>query len=504
MSSFKNKLTYKYKFMVNGNLLKRIKLYSKRLLDDIYNYPYVFEKDDDWPGDYPGRTLLALTSLYVCFENNEKEKVDIKERIDLLFSHLKEYINDDYFFGPKFDASLINEQQLSGNSWYLRGICRYFEITHDQEIYEMLKTINEKLLIPLAKYYETYPIYERKENGGVSGHIIKEKGGNWILSSDVGCAFILLDGYVSTYEIIKDEKLKESIKHIINVFEKIDVVNLMCQTHATLTATRAILKFYLLTKEEYYLKLAIKLFDIYQSEGMSDDYQNINWFRKDNGFTWTEPCCVIDSFILSKHLYLITKNIKYLKLFNRIYVNGLRTFQRDNGGAGCTTISKNGVGEMKVSMYEAYFCCTLREGEGFYELNNSFIKNNNTYLFLIDEGIEDDNLIAHIDLYDKNIIEFIFKNDAEILLYIPDGFKTKYDIKNNFIKIKGHKDETISIDFDFDIVKDGIRNLYGDMLLTRKPNHIGCVFTINKEKYSLIYDSSSFDETKLNTLVQKV
>ena len=45
--------------MVNGNLLKRIKLNTSRLLDDIYNYPNVFQNTSDWPGDFPGRTLLG-------------------------------------------------------------------------------------------------------------------------------------------------------------------------------------------------------------------------------------------------------------------------------------------------------------------------------------------------------------------------------------------------------------------------------------------------------------
>ena len=490
--------------MLTGKLFKRIKIYAKRLCDDIYDYPLVFEKEDGWPGDFPGRTLLALSCLFLSLDDTDSEKNVIKEKINVFLNNLYKYVNEDFYFGPKINLRQINEQQLSGNSWYFRGLCRYYEISHDQNIFNKLKSISNKLLIPLADEYRTYPIHKREENGGVSGHILKDSNNNWILSSDVGCAFILLDGYVSIYRIIKDEKLKKAIEKIIDIFADIDVVNLMFQTHATLTATRAILNFYEMTKNEKYLKLAIKLFDIYQREGMSDDYENINWFLKNNGYTWTEPCCVIDSFILSKHLYLITKEIKYLKLYNRIYINGLRTFQRNNGGAGCTTISRNGNGEMRVWLYEAYFCCTLREGEGFYELSRSFVKNQNSYTFLIDESMEDECIKADIDLYEKGIFHLEFKKDLEVVIYVPDGFKSKEIKQSNFLKLNGNIGQVIDVHFELDVHRDGIRCLYGDMLLTQKNSSKTRMFIVDQKNYSLISNSLTMSEMDLNELVQKI
>ena len=490
--------------MIKGNLLRRIKLYSKRLFDNIYDCPNVFVVSEDWPGDFPGRTFLALTSLYLSLDDNQEEKAIAKNKIDILFNEIKGHLNEDYFFGQIYDSNHINEQQLSGNGWYIRGLSRYYEITHDEKVYKMIKTISEKLLIPLAKEYKDYPLTLRKEKGDVSGHIIHDNKDKWILSSDVGCAYILLDGYVSAYEVLKDESLKDAIKLVIDAFEKADVVNVMFQTHATLTATRGILRFYQATKEEKYLKLAIKMFDIYQKEGMTDDFENINWFMKENGRTWTEPCCVVDSFILAKHLYLITKEVKYLKTYNRIYINGVRTFQRNNGGAGCSTIIRHGVGELKIWMYEAFFCCSLREGEGFYELASSVIKDDNSYLFLIDEGMEDENINVDIDLYEKKIIHLDFKKDLEVLIYVPDGIKTKFDVKDNILKIKGHKGESIDIDFELDVIKDEYRYLYGDMLLTQKEKHIDRLFKLSGNNYSYIYNSSLFSENELKELVQKL
>ena len=74
--------------MINGKLLERIKKNTLRVLDDIYNYPSVFKYSLDWPGDFPGRTLLALTSLYLIYPRNSVESKNIKDRIDVIFSHI--------------------------------------------------------------------------------------------------------------------------------------------------------------------------------------------------------------------------------------------------------------------------------------------------------------------------------------------------------------------------------------------------------------------------------
>ena len=486
--------------MINGKLLERIKKNTLRVLDDIYNYPSVFKYSLDWPGDFPGRTLLALTSLYLIYPKNSVESKNIKVRIDVIFSHIEEYLNEDGYFGPLFDINRINEQQLAGNSWFFRGLCRYYQMTKDMKIINWLERITEKFLIPLSTCYSTYPIKERKPDGGVAGHIVKSKDNNWLLSSDIGGAFILLDGYVSIYETLKSEELKVSIERIIDAYQKIDFVNLNCQTHATLTCARAILRFYQVTKENKYLELVKYIFDKYEKIGMSDDYQNVNWFLKND--SWTEPCCVIDSFILSKHLYLITNENKYLVLFNRIYLNGLRTFQRNNGGAGCTSIAKDEKRELKATMYEAFFCCSLREGEGMYELSTSILKEKDKYLFMIPESFEDDTLIADIDLYEDKTMLIKFKKSASISIYVPDGFHSDYQVKNNLITINGNAGNIIKIDFEIDIHKEGYRYMIGDMLLSKKMKHFDKIYNLENNQYSYIYDSSKFDEEEILKLIQ--
>lgn len=488
--------------MIEGKLLKRAKMNLSRLLDPIYAYPDVFEHTSDWPGDFPGRTLLALTSLYQAFEGYEDERKLIEERIVSIFSHLEKFLNKDKYFGQLFNENYINEQQLSGNSWYIRGLCKYFEIFKDQKAIDYLHIISNKFLLPLSYHYKNYPIEERTFEGGVAGHVLENKERNWLLSSDVGCAFILLDGYVSCYETIRTDDLKKAIEFIIEQYSQLDFVSLKCQTHATLTCARAILRFYLINKEDKYLELAKNIFNKYIEYGMTDDYQNINWFQKTN--SWTEPCCVIDSFILTKQLYLITQDLQYLKLFNRIYLNGLRTFQRNNGGAGCSSVVKGEQRILKQWMYEAFFCCTLREGEGFYELSNVLLKNNNGYVLIIPQSFKNEDLNVNIDLYEDEIFDVEFYKPGIISIYVPDGFNSDYEVKDSMIQISAKEPKKVSIKFDININKSNKVYLIGDMVLSQKNRHISPIYNIDGHKYSLIYDSSLISEESIKEIKQEL
>src|SRR5690606_15790318 len=127
-------------------------------------------------------------------------------------------------------------------------------------------------------------------------HLLKKVYEKWHLSSDVGCAFIMLDGVTHAYEITRDERLLELIWTMINKFEELDLIANNCQTHATLSATRGIMRFYELTKNSGILNKVIQVFNLYIDKGMTLNYANLNWFGKNS---WTEPCAVVDSYILA-------------------------------------------------------------------------------------------------------------------------------------------------------------------------------------------------------------
>jgi len=493
---------------MNIRFLNRISLNKKRLLgtDDTYNNLYEKDQSMSWPGDFVGRYSLALSSLYEGLDDI-KEKEEVLKALKEVVDNRKGIVNEHFFFGKPYNKDLINEQQLSGNSWYIRSLISFYKITKDEEIQNEIKDIIENFLLKVAPHYKNYPLNDERDNGQVSGHLEDTPINGFLLSSDIGCAFILLDGFVDCYSLTKDERLKEAIKNIINKFKTINYLKLKCQTHATLTCSRAILRFYNLTNEKEYLDFVIKVFDDYQKYGMTLDYQNINWFNKLD--SWTEPCCVVDSFILCRELYLITKENKYLKLFNRIATTGVRIFQRDNGGAGCTSIVVNKESILKCFMYEAWFCCSMRTGEGMKYLSMSRLIDlgDNSYLVMYPEKYNKNGIDIDIDYYYSKTIKIKSDKDIDLNIYIPDGFKvktinTKYTIQDNLLKLNVKKNEEINIQCELNVIKDENIYLYGDMLLTRKEKHDDGIINIDNKEYSYVLSSSLYTKEELEKLEQ--
>ena len=459
-----------------------------------------------WPGYFVGRYILALASLYEGLDS-KSDKEEVLKVLKEIVSQRKDKINEHHFFGEPFNKLLINEQQMSGNSWYIRSLVAYYKITKDDEILNEIKDIIDNFLLALAPYYRKYPMEKERDNGAVDGHLENTPINGFLLSSDIGCAYILLDGYVDAYSITMDDRLKESIENIIEIFKKIDYVKLRFQTHATLTCSRAILRFYELTKNQKYLDLVAKIFDDYQKYGMTLDYQNINWFNKLD--SWTEPCCVVDSFILAHDLYLLTKDPKYLKLFGRITTNGVRSAQRDNGGAGCTTIVSSKESVLKCFMYEAWFCCSMRFAEGLKYLSASrFIKTDkNSFLMMYPDKYFGDGIDIDVDYYYKKKINVNSTKDFDLSIYLPDGvsIKTsnvKYTINQNIIEFKVQKGKEVSIECELHVNKENDVYYCADMLLTQKEKHIDDIIMIDGKKYSYVLSSADYCREDLEEIEQ--
>lgn len=337
------------------NLNKHIERSFKRLSDDIYSINRIWQNENyDWPGDFEGRALLAFVCLY---EMTNQKIPCMDEMINDLLNHL----NKEGYMG-KIANGIADEQQLSGHSWLLRGLCEYYNIFKDEKSLKYANRIIKNLYLPLIDLYNNYPLNRNKNNeGGVSGSTYKTIN-NWKLSSDIGCAYMCLDGLTAYYEITKDNDVKKSIDLLINGFINLDRLALKCQTHATLTGARGIMRLYKITNEKKYLDYVIEIFDFYIKYGMTITYENFNWFNKND--SWTEPCAVVDSFILSLGLYEITNEKRYQILASRIWFNGLLFCHRENGGAGPNTCVNLKQPYLNISMYEAFFCCSMRYCEG--------------------------------------------------------------------------------------------------------------------------------------------
>lgn len=345
----------------NGMLAGRLARQITRLESDMYMPPLVFQSQsiDTWPGDWEGRAMLSQTLTAMA---TGREPAGL----DQAMAELAKKMNQRGYLGRILPHPQADEQQLSGHGWLLRALSAYYEYRGLDETLFLIEGVVMNLFLPLRETYREYPTDPALRLGGgdMSGHVFGTTG-NWYLSTDTGCAYIPLDGLTAAYGVYPDcpvkQALGEMIEEMIDQFLALDPVGMQLQTHATLTATRGILRMYFAKGKEKYLKAAKHIFDQYLAHGMTVNYENQNWFGRPE---WTEPCAVVDSFMVAAQLFAATGDEKYLPIINRILYNGMLRTQRDNGGFGCDTCAVDGV--LGTHCYEAWWCCSMRGGEGLF------------------------------------------------------------------------------------------------------------------------------------------
>jgi len=172
------------------------------------------------------------------------------------------------------------------------------------------------------------------------------------------------------------------------------VVSLGLQTHATLTGTRAVLRFQQRHPErEDLLQAARDIFQTYLDHGMAETWGNHNWFGRPG---WTEPCAIVDSLQIARQLWQATGLAGYRDIWQLIRWNGLVHGQRANGGFGTDTCAgslpsevhqKNGSGKMlRLHGIEATQCCSMRGAEGLADtlLHQAILENDAIYFPLME------------------------------------------------------------------------------------------------------------------------
>lgn len=353
-------------FVSENEIRDRIELNFDHLMTDpYYGFNPIFSPADySWHGDKEGRALLAFVSHY-------KISGRIIPCMPQMLAEMPNRLNEEGYFGPRFQGTIL-EEQISGHSWLLRGLCEHYQAFGDAYSFTALQRIAKNLYLPLKERIHSYPI-ERKTtaSGGVCGKAIEETDG-WLLSSDIGTTFMCIDGLSHAYEITKDLQIKELVDEMIAFFLSIDKVKLKAQTHCSLTAARGMLRMFQCTDDKYYFEGAEAIFKLYAfGGGMTGTYQNLNWWGRPD--SWTEPCAIVDSLMVAIMLYKITKNEEYRVLAARIYHNGLATAQRDNGGAGTDTLicPNSPHKDLRPLKYEAFFCCSMRIAEGLWYINEN-------------------------------------------------------------------------------------------------------------------------------------
>ena len=146
----------------------------------------------------------------------------------------------------------------------------------------------------------------------------------------------------------------------------------------------------------------------------------------------------------------------------------------------------------------------MRTSEGFNELSNALVKKDNQYILLIPQSFRNEDIDINIDLYEDRIFDIVFKKPGSISIYVPDGFESDYQVKNNMISIASNEAKKVSIKFEININKVNKTYLIGDMVLSQKDKHLSQVYNIDGHKYSLINDSTLLDEESLKDIQQEL
>ena len=135
-------------------------------------------------------------------------------------------------------------------------------------------------------------------------------------------------GLSQYYEIFREE-VWALLEEMLERFKMIDFVGLSMQTHASLSAMRGVVRLYCCRGEKPLLDFAEEFFRLYRDKGMTENYGNYNWFGKPY---WTEPCAIVDSYLLAVMLFAQTRKKEYADCASRIWFNGLGHAQCPNGG----------------------------------------------------------------------------------------------------------------------------------------------------------------------------
>lgn len=342
---------------VQGQLRKRAMRNFDRLESSRYHPEQVHRdgKISTWPGDTEGRIVLGLTLL--ARSTHRKARF-----LDDLVGRFPGWMNEEGFFGPVHGPELFDEQQFSSHGWALRGLCEYYEFTRKQAALDMIGTILHNLILPSAGHHAHYPIDPslRTDTGGHIG-VQTPRNGRWQLSSDIGCDFIALDGIVHAWALLRTDPVRNLVLEMIHRFLEIDLIAIHAQTHATLTALRAIIHFCQADGDPRWMNAVEKRYLLYRNEALTCNYANYNWFERPE---WTEPCAMVDSFIVAFSLWTHTGHSEYLEDCHRIWYSALGHGQRSNGGYGPDTCAGATSPFIEVSVLEATWCCTMRGGEG--------------------------------------------------------------------------------------------------------------------------------------------
>ena len=145
-------------------------------------------------------------------------------------------------------------------------------------------------------------------------------------------------------------------------FLELDMFGIKIQVHAGLTALLGLVRYAEITNNDQLMNEVEKRWPEYVKYGMTENYEIYNWFGIYNAHT--ESCGLIDSYMIATALWKHTQKPEYLAYLDLIYYNAICHINRSNGGLGCDNNPGINTDYIAVKAYEAWWCCTMRGGEG--------------------------------------------------------------------------------------------------------------------------------------------
>jgi uncharacterized protein len=345
-----------------GDLLRRAELNFRRLHDAEFQFDAMIRAftAKEAPGDWVGRELLALV-LHARLLG--REAPHLREIVD----RLPEAFNALGYIGEMHPEGFADENQIAGHNALLRGLAEHSRWSGDPRSLAMIRTIVERLMLPAEPLFASYPdrrlahMIDRQ----IVGLTVRQESGAWVgLSTDIGAVFGTLDGLTQAHAVASSAALRSLIETMIARFAAIDPVEISAQTHSTLSALRGILRWWRdAAPRSELLDLVRVRFQTYLDTATTEAHGNYNWFGRPD---WTEPCAIVDAFLLAVQLWSATGEGALLEEAHRIFYNALAHAQRPNGGYGCDCcVGANGqLALTPHEFFEAPWCCSMRGAEG--------------------------------------------------------------------------------------------------------------------------------------------
>lgn len=456
--------------VVGGDLKARIVGNMDRIEQSMFWPSNLFASSDssEWPGDLEGRTLLAWVLDGQIIKRNPIYA-------EPLVSRLSERINKQGYIGPVYSGGVMNEQQIAGNSWMLRGLCAYYEWTPLEESRALaekhIRSIVEGLFLAHKGAFQTYPVARTQRDSlpcPETGTIVKTEN-HWMLSSDEGSVFVALDGLSHAYAVLRDPEIKEVFGELATRFLAMDVLKEQAHTHSVLSAMRGILRYTSVTGDRQYLDAVAHLWAKVWQNGLSEYYGVYHQLGRYD--TWTDPNAVTDACLVATELWTLTRRVSYLEDAELIYLNAFSRAQRSTGGFGSDTNPNAQDAFARMLSLELPHTGTLRGAEGLAGAAlNGYCAKADT-LFVLSLGTLDVSFslggevvkvsqVSDYPLVPESVFNVSGGGDKTFVLLLParpwnasykvtkNGILTEAPVRNGFYEISGLKGGD-RVDFSF-------------------------------------------------------